>query len=874
MERDRDIGYEKYRNRIDHLCKEGLDKDLIQICSANGTISGYSYRDLRSLFDRFEEILKRYNLQPGDRVAIIGKKQVNVVLAFLTASYFNLTSVLIDAELSQMQMSELIRTGDPQLIIAENCIYDLLRDNIDHGITVLDFDGLRGTFVRLQRTANDLKRSIDRDKDTAAIVFSAGTTGMMKPVEITYEGIWNTCEHILEIIGKKDRKLEYLSVFPPYHFSGLASSLAAVLNGGVLEMAEVFSPSILPKLFKAFNPMAFAMIPKVLDIIVDGLEKSVSEKSVFTKAYYRLAGSISMFCRSFFHCRKIGYILMKPFSRELFGNQIEIVCSGSSECRTGTVASLLNMGLVFGNIYASTECGVITSTGCMDAYEADSVGKVTRCDGIRVTIHEPDKDGIGEIYVQSDELMKGYFGNPQLTAASFDGPWFRTGDLGMIDDRMYLHLKGRCKESIHLPSGKKIGPEELERLLEPLCPEDVPYVCAVPDSKGRFDEIHVFFENKGRSPQETEAIRQKLLISARMQLPLYPVSGVHFQDSIPRNNIQKVQRSLLKETVLKERLDHADATFTPSDDIEEWLLSEIQSIVHSDIVFGPDCTLFSEIGLDSLGLCELIIQIENKWGIDLSDTISPGTTLSELSEQIHGLCGDKRQKGRKQKKNYLDLMMHPGSEKPLMPKCLLYDAGRVVLGPALTLIYRPKVLYENADASRHIRGGVLIMSNHHSYYDILQLVTIFLDRRIRFESQRRFFEKWGVRWLFSKTLVIPVNKGAIDKETVQETVNSLKNGWAVCIFGEGTINRNSELTEIKRGVVSFSVQSERPIVPVYLLKRESVFDRLVCAVGEPVEPWKIIPQNYAGDRDEYCTDYLFQKEKELEKLCKEYQSGK
>ena len=83
-----------------------------------------------------------------------------------------------------------------------------------------------------------------------------------------------------------------------------------------------------------------------------------------------------------------------------------------------------------------------------------------------VKIHDPDEDGVGEIYVKGDNVMVGYYEDPEATASVFDGDWFKTGDYGYFDEDGYLFFVGRKKNLIVLSNGKNVAPEEIEDKLK------------------------------------------------------------------------------------------------------------------------------------------------------------------------------------------------------------------------------------------------------------------------------------------------------------------------------------------------------------------------------------------------------------------------
>ena len=162
--------------------------------------------------------------------------------------------------------------------------------------------------------------------------------------------------------------------------------------------------------------------------------------------------------------RKMGIdrrkLFFKPIHKSLGGNLSLIVCGGAP-LRPDIVKGFEDFGIEVFNGYGITECAPLISSNCTLKNVYGSVGTVIPDNLVRIA--DTDEDGIGEIQVQGDNVMMGYYKDPVATRKSFttDG-WFKTGDLGYMDKKGSLYITGREKNLIILANGKNVHPEELE----------------------------------------------------------------------------------------------------------------------------------------------------------------------------------------------------------------------------------------------------------------------------------------------------------------------------------------------------------------------------------------------------------------------------
>ena len=155
---------------------------------------------------------------------------------------------------------------------------------------------------------------------------------------------------------------------------------------------------------------------------------------------------------------------MKADVRHAVFGSLKFIISGGAAIKEETVAFLDNIGIRTYIGYGVTECSPVLTFNPFGRIKHGSVGRVLPT--IRMRVADKNTDGYGELQVSGDSIMKGYYKDPEAAAGVFteDG-WFKTGDIGYIDEDDYVYLKGRKKNLIILSNGENVVPEEIEQLL-------------------------------------------------------------------------------------------------------------------------------------------------------------------------------------------------------------------------------------------------------------------------------------------------------------------------------------------------------------------------------------------------------------------------
>lgn len=170
----------------------------------------------------------------------------------------------------------------------------------------------------------------------------------------------------------------------------------------------------------------------------------------------------------------------------------------------------------------------------------------------------------------------------------------------------------------------------------------------------------------------------------------------------------------------------------------------------------------------------------------------------------------------------------------------LYDFIKVTGAITAAIWLRPKRLFENKKAKKHVHGGAVVIANHTNFIDPVALAFAFWYRRIHMLAMHEFFENKHWNWFFRQMQCICVNREKYTMESFRESVEVLEEGGVLGIFPEGGINVDkANIKAFKSGAVMMALKGNAPIVPVYIVPPKKWYNRLVLVIGEPVNPAEI-----------------------------------
>jgi len=394
-----------------------------------------------------------YNFKLHDtKIALIGENSYYWILLYFAVVNGGNVIVPIDPETVEDDLAGLLINTEISCIICSERYYD----KINKLRSKLDFEHLYVIERDIPNLISHGKRLIDRgdrsfidyrvqDDECCAILYTSGTTSKPKGVMLSHKNIaTDTVVSIRNVFFAGTSIL----VLPLHHtFSFTASVLCVMLSGRTIAINKNLKDMKID--LQKYQPQNLVLVP----MIVESLFRQIWIKAKKKNKDKTLNGLIvisNTLLKIKIDLRKILFTNI----RKSFGGKLDFIISGGAPIQDKYVKGLRELGIQILNGYGITECSPVLAVNRNYYFRDHSVG--TALDGIEISIID------NEVCVKGDVVTQGYYKDSVETADAFQNGWFKTGDLGYIDEDGFLYITGRKKNLIILSNGKNISPEELE----------------------------------------------------------------------------------------------------------------------------------------------------------------------------------------------------------------------------------------------------------------------------------------------------------------------------------------------------------------------------------------------------------------------------
>ena len=437
----------------------------------------------------------------GAHIGVMGESRYEWCLSYLSVTSSGDVVVPVDKELNKEEICHVLsESGSCAIIVSEKVYgkalksalpelpllkYCILMDEGDEDPEEDEeaVDGGNGEGVRILRlkTLMERGRELLKNGDTkydeavidpeamSVLIFTSGTTGVSKGVMLSQK---NILTDIVSVLRCLDHSCEdsLLSILPIHHtYECTTTFLVSFRMGARVAFCEGIR--YIGKNISEYRPTMMMLVPLILENLYGKIVKQAKSTKAKWFGFKFLLGLSGVL-------RRFGINAGRKFfkaAHEALGGRIKLVVAGAAAMKPEVCRDLERMGFKVRQGYGLTETSPILCVNRDNGNEYESVGPAMP--GISIRIADPDDEGKGEIQAKGDNVMLGYYNNPEATKNAFteDG-WFRTGDQGRLDSKGRLYITGRIKNIIVTSTGKNIFPEELEGKLE-----DVPYIkeCVV-----------------------------------------------------------------------------------------------------------------------------------------------------------------------------------------------------------------------------------------------------------------------------------------------------------------------------------------------------------------------------------------------------------
>lgn len=402
--------------------------------------------------NRYEWCLAYLTIGAGGSVIVPLDKELGVEDLHTQIVQGGLKTLFYSKSMSA-KVAEIVAAGDTQLEYLINMDIGVSTEE-EYSMSELIISGtekyMRGNVRYEERTINPEKLGV--------LVFTSGTTSNSKAVMLSQK---NICANMYSVLHSLycDERDTMLVILPLHHTYCCTAGFLTVINRGT---AIGFCKSLkaIAVALNEFKPTITMMVPAILEVLYRRVDSAISSNPE-TKAKVEKGMAI---CAS---AEKVGLDIRRTVFKDIhakLGGRLKLIISGAAAINPAVLKAFEDFGFTIRQGYGLTETSPIVTVNETKGNKYESVGRPLL--GVEVGILNPNENGIGEIGVKGDNVMMGYYKNPEATSMVFKDGWFLTGDLGYMDKDGYLYISGRSKNVIVTKNGKNIYPEELETKLQ------------------------------------------------------------------------------------------------------------------------------------------------------------------------------------------------------------------------------------------------------------------------------------------------------------------------------------------------------------------------------------------------------------------------
>ena len=440
------------------------------------------YKDVARRIEKLHIVFEECGLQKGDKVAICGRNQANWAVVFMATLTYGAVIVPILHEFKGSRVHHIVTHSESRILFVGDQMWESLSEtempNLEAVILISDFSipYAKDTHIlEVREHLNELfgkkypknfrpahiKYHEDEPEELAIINYTSGTTGFSKGVMLPYRTLYSNVLFGWEVHPSIRTGDNVVSMLPMAHVYGMSFEFLFEMTVGahVHFLTRMPTPKIIMEAFETVRPKLIIAVPLIIEKIY-----KTKLQPLLNKMSMRVLLRLPVIEQKV--CNKMHDTLTNVFG----GNFCEIIIGGAPFNKEAE-HFFKKIGFPYTVGYGMTECGPIITYAPWRTNKTFSCGYAAP--RMEIRIDSPDPLHIpGEIETRGDNVMLGYYKDLETTKEAFteDG-WFKTGDVGIIDNEGYLFIKGRSKNMILGPSGQNIYPEEIESVLD-----NMPYV--------------------------------------------------------------------------------------------------------------------------------------------------------------------------------------------------------------------------------------------------------------------------------------------------------------------------------------------------------------------------------------------------------------
>ena len=429
----------------------------------------YTHGEVAQQVERFHKLFRLMGIKEGDKIAIASRNCSNWVVSYMAILSYKAVAVTLLQDFKADDLARLIKHSDAKMLFVGPFVWrELQHQELPELEAIISMDDF--SFIHLnepykgnvehvmqeesaltENTFFSLVKDGMIDLDSMALInYTSGSTGSPKGVMISHRSLSNNVENGMAILPVEPGQ-RVVSMLPLAHMFGQLADFLYPFSAGatIYYLTKTPTPSILLKAMADVKPYLVATVPLVIEKIHKKKLDPLLSKPVLKFFWY--TPGIMNIIRG--HVKKS---LVKAF-----GGQVRYFLCGGAAMNPVVEKCLMDVNFPLSIGFGMTECGPLVSGLPPKYFKRRSCGAPVP--NMEAKIDNPNENGEGEILTRGENVMMGYYKNEEATRAAFteDG-WLRTGDLGYMDKKQNIFIRGRIKSMFLGASGQNIYPEEIE----------------------------------------------------------------------------------------------------------------------------------------------------------------------------------------------------------------------------------------------------------------------------------------------------------------------------------------------------------------------------------------------------------------------------
>ena len=438
-----------------------------------------SYRQLAQKVEAIQEILRKYGIRQGDKVALFSENMPNWSAVYFAVTTMGAVIVPILPDFHTSEAMHIAKHAECKAAFISQKLFETMLDEtqpphlnllvlVDELNVLEKLSTLSVVKKAIRKSGEQLGKAMDKmsrepapkravsidEEDLAAIIYTSGTTGTSKGVMLSHKNLVfdaSAAQHIVDIYPG-DR---FLSILPLAHtFECTVGMIIPILNGASIHyIKKPPTPTILIRAMAEVKPDFMLSVPLVMEKIYKNKVLPNFQKNIFIRILYGIP----------WIRRKLNRIAGRKLI-ETFGGRIRFFGIGGAGLSPSVEAFLREAAFPYCIGYGLTETAPLLAGTNPQKTKHRAIGPAIP--GVELQLRNREGNGSGVLWARGPNIMKGYYKDPEKTAEVIDEEgWFNTEDMGYFDEDGYFFMSGRAKNIIIGPSGENIYPEQIEAII-------------------------------------------------------------------------------------------------------------------------------------------------------------------------------------------------------------------------------------------------------------------------------------------------------------------------------------------------------------------------------------------------------------------------